>query len=134
MPAPKNTTKVFASSDVKIEFPKAQRTSTKLSPYLDDVDAMVNKGSNKHYPVSNEQEFKELANQLRSVARRVHNAALQIVFVPKDTPTHKKGVYARHTGPITPKPRKASQTVTKATQPAKATATTKKASPRTRKA
>lgn len=106
-------------------FPKGKRNNTKLSVYVPDVSQMVNDGAAFHYPeFTTEEGFKSLSNQLRSVARKNHEAALEIVFYPKATPTHPAGVYARYKGPIQtrerkpvagPAPAKAATKATKAT-------------------
>jgi hypothetical protein len=95
-------------------FPAATRNTTKLSPFTDDVADMVDNGAMKFYPeVLTEEDASKLGNSLRSLAKRLHdNSALQVVFVPKPTPTHPAGVYVRCTGKITPKPRKATTTIT----------------------
>lgn len=108
-------------------FPKPARQSTLLSPYADDVLEMCVNGKAKMYAYEGEKESSALSSQLRSLARRNHETALQVVIIPKATPTHPVGVYVRSAGAIKPKPR------TNKEAPAKATAAKKTATRSTRK-
>jgi hypothetical protein len=101
------------------DFPKATRNSTKLSPYLDDVADMIDNGKMKCYDFEDQASAVKLGQSLRSIARSRHNKSLEVVIIPKATPTHPAGIYVRNGGEIVPKERKSST-------PAKATATAKK--------
>lgn len=101
---PQSTT---GTVDIDVDtFPKPARQSTLMSPYVDDVQDICENNAGKRYPYEGEKEATALASQLRSLARRNHETALQVIILPKDTPTHPQGVYVRCGGEIKPKPRK----------------------------
>lgn len=92
-----------------VNFPARTRTSTKQSPYADDIAGLIGQD---HFivfdGVTSQEEFTSFANTLRNVAKRLFdNRRLQIVWVETDTPTNPSGVYVKDGGQIQARERKA---------------------------